>query len=154
MICSNTPDIFFQQAALGIGVLNAVYPPDAQGREVGQMLYCYDVERLFLNVNSGGQTWRELLNFQPAGAALGPNEPNGTATVLSGTSSITVNNSRVTPNSVILVQVQDPGIAAAAACQAAIIIPAAGSFTINIRNFAGALVNTTADTTFRYLIIG
>lgn len=152
--CSNSPNVSIQQAALAAGSLAVNFPATAPGREVGQFLYLYDVTRLLINVNSGGQTWREILNTQPAGTALGPDEPNGTATVASGTSSVTVNNDKVTTNSVILVQAQSPGIAAAAPVQAAVEIPAAGSFTISIRSFAGALVNTTADTVFRYLIIG
>jgi hypothetical protein len=150
---SNSPRIAFQQAELGLGSLAVDFPATAPGRQVGQQLFLYDVLRLLVNVNIGGLTWREVLNTNPAGSPLAPNQPNGEAIIPIGVSAVTVPNARCTPNSVILVQAISPGIQAAAPVQVAV-IPGAGSFELEIRNFVGALVVTGAAATVRYLIVG
>lgn len=151
---SISPDVSYQQGALANGVLNTVFPPSGQGRQAGQFLYLYDKDRLLFNVNNNGsQLWKELLVIPPRGTALGADEAIGTATVVSGTNSITVNNALVTPNSVILITAVVKGLQAAAPVQATISNQIAGAFDITIYNFAGALTNLTADAVIHFLIL-
>lgn len=151
---SSNPSVPFQQSQLGNGVLNTVFPPTAPGREVGGQLYIWDKDRLLVLVNESGTVqWKELFLTNPAGTALTTNQPTGTDSIASGTSSKVVNNSRCTANSVVVVTAITPGLQAASPVQFTV-VAADGSFTVSVNNFAGALVNTTAKVDFNYAIIG
>lgn len=151
---SSKPSVPFQQAQLGNGVLNTVFPPTAQGREVGDQLYLWDKDRLLVLVNESGTVqWKELFLTNPAGTAFAANQPTGTDTITNGTNTKVVNNTRCTASSVVLITAITPGLRAAAPVQFTV-VPGNGSFTVNVNDFAGALVNVTADVNFIYAIIG
>lgn len=125
----------------------------AAGNVAGQWVYAYDTEVLyFVKESANVLSYAEVLSFD--GGALAADRRFGTSSIAIGTSSVTVANTSVGANSVILVTPADPIKAANPAGLSIGAIVAGTSFVVTLNNLTtGAAENCTAKIDIFYLII-